>query len=183
MKKNLVLFFLLVFTLLPLVAAIFLYNNPHLLSGKKTAKGNLLVPPLDARSLLGESGRWQLVLVADEGCSSSCREVIYYAHQAHQALGKDRQRLRRKLVVLTQPELAAQEMLRDLDMEMIRTTELQLQEVFPPGSLPASSLVNSIFIVDPHGNLILWHPMVRDIDKAKDLVKDLKKLLRASRIG
>jgi len=183
MKKGFVLFFLLAFTLLPLIAAIFFYNNPHLLSGKMTAKGDLLVPPLDARPLLGESGKWQLVLVADEGCSSSCREVVYYAHQAHQALGKDRQRLRRQMVVLTQPDLAAREMLRDLDMEMIKTTELQLREIFPPSSWSAASLANSIFIVDPHGNLILRHPMVSDIDKAKDLVKDLKKLLRASRIG
>lgn len=182
MRKNgLILFFLLAFTLLPLVAAFFLYQNPHLLSGKTTAKGDLLIPPLDARSLVGETSQWQLILLADEGCSSVCRETGYYAHQVHLALGKDKQRLRRRLVVLSQPNSATQEWLQSLAMEVTRTTEAELRLVFPRAAF--ASLANSIFIVDPNGNLMLRHSAVTDVDAAKALVRDLKKLLRASRIG
>ena len=141
------------------------------------------MPPLDARPLLGETGQWQLVLVADAGCSTECQETIYYVLQVHKALAKDKSRVASRLLTKGRLGAAAQELLQQRELEVVEITEERLRLVFPLSSFPNASLQNSIFVIDPHGNLMLEHQEVTNINAAKSLLKDLKKLLRASRIG
>ena len=57
------------------------------------------------------------------------------------------------------------------------------------GSEIATSRLNPeyIYVADPLGNIMLRYPVIRDKDsafvKGKDILYDLKKLLRMSRIG
>ena len=77
----------------------------------------------------------------------------------------------------------ARALLQKWRLEVVEVMEGRLRQVFPASSFPAAALQNHIFIVDPHGNLMLEHQAVTNIDSAKALLQDLKRLLRASRIG
>lgn len=188
MKKSVIILFLVMIVGLPILAASFLFHNPHYLSGKSAAQGKLLVPPLDARSLVGEPGSWQLLLLVSEHCRMECRQLIYYARQVHEALAKDKARVERKLLLRREsdssdPELETLLKTQTPSLEMLLITEEQLRQVFPLATFNEAALVNSVFVVDPNGNLMLQHQHIVDTRTAKALLQDLKRLLRASRIG
>ena len=186
MKQPFVPFILLAMAMVPLATAVFLYHNPQYLSGKSTVQGRLFVPPLDARPLVGNPGLWQLLLFVDEDCSTECRRLIYYARQVHEALAKDKGRVERKLLMRegwSVEDRAAFTNSQKPPLLFLAVTAEQEEQLFPVSSFKESELENSLFVVDPNGNLILQHRKIMDAAAAKALLQDLKKLLRASRIG
>ena len=118
--------------------------------------------------------KWGLVIVASQSCESECQDVLYQTRQAHIALGRRAERMSRYLV-LPQPV--------NSDMADILANEHTGVEVLT-GTQPSDSAQPEgdikVFLTDPLGNVMLWYNREHT---GKQMLKDIEKLLRASRIG
>jgi hypothetical protein len=183
--------FLLVASLfiVPLATAILLYYS----SGWRPAAGahgELVNPPrpLAVSGLMLRDGRvapadvfqgkWSLVHDAGAACDERTRALLDELAHVRLALDKDSERVRR--VLLHQGACDSVEFLsRDADL-------LVLVAVGPAGKAflsqfpPALEEGHGIYIVDPHGNLMMAYPAA---GSARGLLKDLERLLRLSNIG
>lgn len=183
--------FLLVASLfiVPLATAILLYYS----SGWRPAvgaHGELINPPrpLTVSGLMlrdGQpapadvfEGKWSLVHDAGPACDERTREMLDELGHVRLALDKDTERVRR--VLLHQGACDSMQFLsRDADL-------LVLAAVGPAGRTflsqfpPALEAGHGIYIVDPHGNLMMAYPAA---GSARGLLKDLERLLRLSNIG
>lgn len=122
--------------------------------------------------------KWTLVHPVGDGCGEACETFLYHTRQTRIALGKDVERLQRYLIV-TDPSLV--ERLRErhpdaLFLESGGGLEVQLTPVTGETvAEPADAI-----LIDPLGNAMMRIPA--DLDP-KLMLKDLKKLLKLSRIG
>ena len=102
---------------------------------------------------LSDRSHWQLVLTATDDCNARCDGWWEKLDKVHVALGKDRER-----VLLERVGEGG----KDLQAETLE------------------QLGDAVWIVDPLGNLVLKYSMN---DQPKQLLRDLRKLLKVSRIG
>ena len=122
------------------------------------------------------NGKWSLLYYLREDCTSSCEETIYLLRQVNSALGKDMNRLQRILLIDDDVEIG----------EDIEKSYPGLIYIFnKPNNLHGlinniSKNQSSIFLIDPLGNVILKY---KENFQGKKLLKDIKKLLKLSRIG
>ena len=155
-----------------------------------SAKGELVHPaqPLEFSGLRQSDGgaagidlfqgKWSLIYVGDGACDTECRTALTYGRQTRLAVGKDMDRVQR--VFLTTGNCcdrgyldAEQPGLVTLDASSENARALLAQ-------FPGERRV-SLYIVDPLGNLMMRHDATQVINK--DLLSDLKKLLKLSHIG
>jgi hypothetical protein len=170
--------FLLVASLffIPLAAAIGLYFT----SGWRPAvgaQGELIDPPRPLpEGALRE--RWSLVYLAGSDCDEHAPAVLEELARLRLALDKDAARVRR--VLLHAGECAAVNTPPGKsDLLVLAATGADgaaLRALFPP----AVDGSHGIYIVDPHGNLLMSYPAT---GSARGLLKDLERLLRLSSIG
>lgn len=155
-----------------------------------TPHGTLIEPaqPLDpfhltsgegeTLTLDGLRGQWNLVHFVPERCNEACRERLYETRQVRDALGEDRSRVRRLVVAeagRSTPGLA------DLLGEHPRLMVMQGDGRGAFGrQFPGNRDDGAVFVVDPLGNLMMrFAPGL----PPADMLKDLEKLLKLSRIG
>lgn len=134
--------------------------------------------PVDQEHLRGQ---WTLLFFHDGACDEACAERLYFSRQVRVMLGREMYRVRRLYVGdTTPPETLQEEHLQllyagaDRDGAGLgaRVRDAVGDSVFAePGQL---------YLLDPLGNLVIRFPA--DIP-AKAMLKDLKTLLKASRIG
>lgn len=142
------------------------------LSGwRPAATGNYgeLIPP---RPLAGAPfaelrGKWVLAMFDAAACDAYCEKKLYFMRQVRRTQGKEMERIERLWAITDggkpRPEVAA----------AIEGTHIVL---FNDPSFSR----DYIYLIDPLGNLMLRFP--RDPDPSR-MVKDLQRLLKASRIG
>lgn len=171
--------------LAPFVAALIAYYNWQPRGGMNY--GDLIAPRalsdpplrhLDQRVFrLSElRGKWILLQLDEADCAATCRAKLYGMRQLRLAQGRERERVARVWLVLDQAPLETL-LLREYDgTRMLRASGSPLLAEFPP----AGSARDHIYVIDPHGNLMLRFP--KDADPRK-MNQDLARLLRASRIG
>jgi hypothetical protein len=182
--------FLLVASLfvVPVVAAIVLYHSSDW-RPVVNSQGTLIDPPrtLTAAGLtLADGapapsdvfeGQWSVVHPAS-ACGGRTEALFEDLARVHLALDNDAPRVRRVLLHaggcagVTLPS-------RDADLLVLSTTGPEgeaLLAAFPP----AVDGLPGIYIVDPHGNLMMSYPAS---GSARGLLKDLERLLRLSNIG
>lgn len=121
-------------------------------------------------------GKWLLVQLDTGACETYCERKLYFMRQVRKALGKDMSRVER-VWLLTDAQAPKAALL-----EAIEGTHLaRPREVGFIGEFPAErSTIDHIYLVDPLGNLMMRFP--RDPDPSR-MLKDLKRLLKASRVG
>ncbi len=174
----------------PLAAAVWLYLSPDWRPGAGVQNGTLIDPPrpLPDISLTLPDGSaapadalkrgWLLVHVSREVCDARCRNALDEMRQARLALDKDADRVRRILLHAggcCESGFADEQ--PDLELLAAAGTEgAALLDLFPPAADGASG----IYIVDPHGNLMMEYAAT---GVASGLLKDLERLLRLSHIG
>jgi len=162
--------------LVPLAAAIALYFSFNWRPAIG-AHGELIDPPrpLPAEALRGQ---WSLVYLAGGDCADRSPAVLAELARLRLALGKDAGRTRR--VLMHAGECTG------LDLPSGESDLLVLPLAGPEGAAvralfpPATDGAPGIYIVDPHGNLLMSYPA---IGSARGLLKDLERLLRLSSIG
>ncbi|MED7669697.1 hypothetical protein GXB78_21050 [Pseudomonas moraviensis subsp. stanleyae] len=120
--------------------------------------------------------RWQILVTAPKDCAVDCQQLVYLARQIQISLGREAGRASHALA-------AAQPLSADyaakLDREYPQLQRYPLDAgVF--ARTTGDKAAPQLWIVDPHGNLVLrYEPNV----KGKDLLNDLRHLLKLSNIG
>jgi hypothetical protein len=174
----------------PVIVVFALYYGGLWSPSGTSAKGELIHParPLEVAGLRlpdgkpagieAFQGKWSLIYIGDGACDEACRTALTYGRQTRLAAGKDMDRVQR--LFITTANCCNQEYLdREqqglvlLDASSPETQKLLAQ--FP------GDRVKSLFVVDPLGNLMMRHDATQVINK--DLLTDLKKLLKLSHIG
>jgi cytochrome oxidase Cu insertion factor (SCO1/SenC/PrrC family) len=176
--------------LLPVIVVFFLYYGGLWSPSGSSAKGELITParPLVVKGLrlpdgaaAGSElflGKWTLLYIGDGACDTACRTALTYTRQTRIAVGQEMDRVQRVLLSTAnccdQAYLGTEQQgLIALDASSPDARDLLAQ--FPEGR------ADHVYIVDPHGNLMMRHDASKVINK--DLLTDLKKLLKLSHIG
>ena len=143
------------------------------ISGETTNYGELLRPrPLDG-ALAPLRGKWVLVTADAAACSAACERKLYIVRQVRKAQGKDAERIER-LWLVTDGGKPRAEVAAALEGGQLATPSSPLLQ-----SLPGVAL-ESIYLVDPLGNLMMRFPAAADPAR---MIKDLQRLLKYSSFG
>jgi hypothetical protein len=120
---------------------------------------------------------WVLLYANDLACDDRCREALYTQRQSRLMLGKEMDRLTRVFLHGDTPPDTVFLATEHAGLITIEDSSLQgLLNNKRPVDLPAGGC----YLIDPLGNLVMYFRP--DIDPA-DMVSDIKRLLKLSRIG
>jgi hypothetical protein len=120
--------------------------------------------------------RWQLLVTVPQACDSACKELVFLARQIHIGLNRDVSRASHALAV-AQPLTAEYD--AQLQREYPQLTRYPL-ELDAYGKTAGEAKGAQLWIVDPHGNLVLRYDAT---SKGKEILNDLRHLLKISQIG
>ena len=175
--------------LLPVLGAFALYYGQLWRPAGSSSKGELITParPLEIAGLRHADGtpadasvfqdKWTLLYIGDGACDADCRTALVFARQSRLALNNEMTRVQRIFLATdhccdTAYFSAEHPGLIALDASSPEARKLLAQ--FP------AERAQSLFIVDPLGNLMMRHDASQT---TKGLLEDLKKLLKLSHIG
>lgn len=176
--------------LVPFFASFALYFGGIWKPESSAAKGALLDPPriLEVAGLRNVDGtpadehalhrKWSIVYIGDAACDETCRTALTYGRQTRLALNKDMTRVQRVLLSTGNCCDQAYFDAEQPGLVILDATAPEAAEFLAAFPGPHAT---SVYIVDPHGNLIMRHEATRVVNK--DLLKDLQKLLKLSHIG
>jgi cytochrome oxidase Cu insertion factor (SCO1/SenC/PrrC family) len=168
--------------------------------GGQVNKGRLLNPPasfaeFQARSLAGvkldgefAKSSWWLLYVMPAECEASCRNRLFQMRQVRKALGKEAERLS-QLLVFTGPVSAEIDALLKEDFAGFVRIEAEAAsvDIALQRAATRASGAGQLYIMDPMGWIMLSYAPVVDekasVVRAEEILQDLKKLLKGSRIG
>jgi hypothetical protein len=185
-RRKLLLLAALFFT--PVVAAILIFfYAPQWFSGR--VNYGTLISPARAAPQLGLTdaqgmwavdalkGKWSLVYLAAETCDGDCRDRLVLARQVRLSLNQNRGRVQRLYLAPTPAALAAAR--KELaeahpDLVFLARSGNAASDFFE------ASDPHALYLLDPLGNWLMVY--TGDI-AARGLQRDLKKLLRVSRVG
>jgi hypothetical protein len=181
-NKALILLFVAAFVLPVILAKLALDNGWF--NQAATNKGELITPPLDMR-LLNQTDaepKWKLLYVLPQVCAAECENALYSIAQVHSALGKHADRA--EALVIANPMSDPSQVTKLTQQKQIRLVTVEakvLQQVFNQTS------TDGIFIADTLDNVILRYPLQNNKEQAvqhsRDILADMRKVLKLSRIG
>lgn len=116
-----------------------------------------------------DATRWELLVTAPQGCAEDCLRLVYLARQINIGLAREAARAGHALASSAPLEAEAE--------QRLAREYPQLQRY---GLTPAGGAAPQLWIVDPHGNLVLRYDAKAD---GKAILDDLKYLLKISQIG
>ncbi|MFN1650121.1 hypothetical protein [Vibrio rotiferianus] len=139
-----------------------------------TNRGELVEPYITLEQLgqpspLDEKG-WQLAYVLPPDCQKKCQQQIHLMQQSHIALGKYQERV--------VPVIWTSEEANDVDQSIV---VMQMND-----ALSSRVKAGQMLIVDPLGQLVMSYTPEANEDLvrlSKDVLADLRKLLKLSRVG
>ena len=179
----------------PLFLSWYVFNHTDFLEARGTSNnGDLIVPvrPIGDLALIDPYnnerndsiyGKWNLVYVTDS-CDKQCEENIYIIRQTHLSMDKHSLRVQKVLLLTEQPIDQIKGMLTNFrGQQIINNANINVYDVLEKFRLNEADnplKANRLYIVDPLGNLMMsYEPGINP----RKIYKDLKKLLRGSRIG
>lgn len=177
-RGRLQLLLVIVIAIGPMILATGMYRFQFWVPDNRSFHG-ALIGNGQSRSDLGvraDETRWQLLVSAPGGCATDCQQLVYLARQIQIGLGRDASRASHALA-------SAQPLSADYDARLSREyPQLQRYGLQLPRYQKAAPGIEApqLWIVDPHGNLVLRYGA--DVN-GKDVLKDLRQLLKLSNIG
>jgi hypothetical protein len=148
-----------------------------------TNRGELLQPVLEASSLINDSeAKWHLLYVIPNTCDLACNNALYAVKQIFKATGKEADRVNAMFLYTESSSATAIKTVKEFgDALVLQKSDENVNEVFK------NTDINAIFISDTLHNIVLRYPVTSDKQQAimdsRDILADLKKLLKLSRIG
>ncbi len=130
-------------------------------------------------------GRWTLVYIGDADCDTTCIENLYKMRQVRIAQNEDMKRVQTLFLLLgdREPEsLAAMLHENYRNLTVVPVTAAQAAQIAPYFLIDGVEMQGAerVYFVDPLGNLMMYY--TPDADPG-GMLKDLRKLLKFSRIG
>jgi len=178
-RGRLQLLLILAATIGPILLATAMYKWQFWVPESRSYHGELLGSG-QSRSELGvtaqDDKRWQLLVTAPEDCAADCQQLVYLARQIQIGLGRESSRASHGLASAAPLSEAYQAQLQREYPQLGRfALERQRYDQLLKGN-PAAQL----WIIDPHGNLVLRYDAKAD---GKNVLTDLRLLLKLSNIG
>ena len=118
-------------------------------------------------------GHWTLVFYADGACDLACEAALFKARQTRLALGRDAPRVQRLYLQAAPSAHPGERLLQE-------HPGMPLASLGTGGGAMAGLPTQQLYLVDPMGNIVLGYD---DDATAKGLMKDLKRLLKVSKVG
>ncbi len=153
------------------------------------------IPALGATTLDGKpteldayKGKWIMLKVGPSACAKDCMDQMFAIRQVRSMQGKDMERIERVWLV-TDAEPMETMLIRELDgVRMLRAPREAVVRWLPLEK--GASLDDSIFLIDPLGNLMMRFPPApagsteaQKVQHYAKVKKDIARLLKASAIG
>lgn len=168
--------------------------------GAQVNKGQLMDPPAsfadfqarDERGTRLDSGfakkSWWLLYVVPPQCEAACRNRLFQMRQVRRALGKEAERVKQVLVMSASSTPAVEALLQEEFSGFMRVhAEAENLDSALKGVTAQASRAGQLYIMDPMGWIMLAYAAEPDekasVVKAEEILQDLRKLLKASRIG
>ena len=144
-----------------------------------TNKGQLLQPTINVSSMVQDSNpKWRLVYVLPTDCDQACKNALFSINQVWLALGRESSRAEPMVFVTANSDTTSFDWAKDYPNVVVK----------PLSEKPDTPLLDSkVYIVDTLNNAVLLYQMDDDKDVAvmesRNILADMKKLLKLSRIG
>lgn len=177
--------------LLPLATAFWVYYGTDWRPVRRVNHGELIVParPLpEARPAAAFAAEtvpaalfhhnWSLVYIGDGRCGDTCRHALYVMRQTRLSLNNEMTRVDR--VFLAASGCCARDFLEHEHPGLIVLNATEPASTALLGTFPTVDREQSLFVVDPLGNLMMRFDLRQN---PKGLLQDLQKLLSLSHIG
>lgn len=120
---------------------------------------------------------WLVIYSLPEQCDAHCEQTLLSVNNSYIALGKEMPRVKR--VALSPQKLSQQ--------QIDRLSDNRWTIIATPSQMKSHLPQSQVLIVDPLGNVVLSHqPPKSDSEQAmfgKEILADMKKLLKYSRVG
>ncbi len=123
-----------------------------------------------------ERTRWQLLVTVPGECATECQRLVFLARQIHIGLNRDAARAAHALASAA-PLSAVYDSQLQREYPQLGRLPLQLQRYQQVMGAQGGA---QLWIVDPHGNLVLRYDAA---SKGKAILDDLRYLLKISQIG
>ena len=162
----------------PMALATFMYKLQFWVPDSRSYHGEMIGNG-QTRADIGvqtDEQRWQLLVTAPTVCAADCQQLVYLARQLQISLGRDASRASHALAS-AQPVSAEYETKLNVEYPQLQRYPLDLPTFSKGAAAPGDA---QLWIVDPHGNLVLRYDAKV---KGKDLLNDLRLLLKLSNIG
>lgn len=169
---------------LPIAASWWIYYFTDIGKGEAASFGELIEPPVPlANGLLTGAaepaalhGKWSLVFVMSGDCPQSCQARLAELVTLRLSLDRDAGRVQNVIGMKGAPQTAAlQTLLSTYTSPALLLYDYSIDPVASRHLEPGN-----IYLVDPLGNLIMKYS---EASTADGIIRDLKRLLRYSRIG
>ena len=151
----------------------------------RTNNGELIEPPISIENIILEgnegvhSQKWSLVHFLNGPCDESCWASIYKTRQVNVRLGKDSQRVNRYIFLSQSTELSETDLLK-LSKEYPKIKLRKILNIKTSKNIFKEKSNGMYLLFDPLGNgILIYNSKVT----GGDLLEDLKKLLKNSKIG
>ncbi|WP_236179253.1 hypothetical protein [Pseudomonas mosselii] len=161
----------------PMILATFMYKLKFWVPEGRSYHG-VMIGNGEGRADIGidaQDERWQLLVSAPEACAEECRQLVYLARQIQVGLGRDASRASHALAA-AQPLAADYQALLGREYPQLRRYPLDVQRYVQK----VGEVGPQLWIVDPHGNLVLRYDAKVN---GKHVLDDLRHLLKLSNIG
>lgn len=165
--------------LLPLAVAFWMYYGTDWRPARRVNHAELIIParPLPHPELFHK--KWSLVYIGNGQCDDACRKALYITRQTRLSLNTEVKRVER--VFLVTSDCCAHEFLdREHPGLFILDAAASASISAVLNVFPVEQREQSVFVVDPLGNLMMRYDTQQN---PKGLLEDLKKLLTLSHIG
>lgn len=167
---------------LPVLIAKLALDNGWFTQGA-TNRGELLQPTRDLSAVLvDEEPKWRLVYSVPANCDQACENAIFSIHQVWMALGRETDRAQATVLVSESSDASVLGKLgEEHNLHLVEVSERALNQAI------AADDSATILLVDTLNNAMLRYPVSGDrqtaIQRSRDILADVKKLLKLSRIG
>ena len=162
----------------PMALATFMYKLQFWVPDSRSYHGEMIGNG-QTRADIGvqaDEERWQLLVTAPAACTADCQQLVYLARQLQIGLGRDASRASHALAS-AQPLSTEYEAKLKVEYPQLQRYPLDLSTFTKAAAAPGEA---QLWIVDPHGNLVLRYDARVN---GKDLLNDLRLLLKLSNIG
>ena len=169
----------------PLLLAAWLYYDGQSLQPEGRVNHGVLLEPIQniGEAVPGNAlaerpeAHWLLIYVNTDTCGEDCRFGLYTIRQIRLMLGREMERVER---VFLHGEAPLDTLFIEAEHEGLVTLGETSLAGYLESRLPEATPGNGYYLVDPLGNLVLYFPPGTT---PRDMVSDIKRLLRLSRIG
>lgn len=121
--------------------------------------------------------KWRLIYSNTGECGEDCRSALYTGRQSRKMLGREMERVER---IFLHGDSAPDTLFINQEHVGLVTFEDRELSTLLDARTPPAMVAGGFYLVDPLGNLVLYFPP--DLNP-KEMVADVKRLLRISQIG